>query len=299
VHTRKVYELPLASSGARGKALVNFLNLAKDETVTRVLPVPSDKTTWANLVALFATAKGIIRKTPLTAFNNVNSSGIKGISIDEGDSLVNVAITGEKEGDVLLSSREGKAVRFSVESLRTIASRSAYGVRGMELRDGDSLVSMDVITAAKPYVLTVTENGYGKRTTAEDFPAKSRGTLGVIAIQTTDCNGNVVASLPVGDGDEVILVTNDGQVIRTRADDISVIGRNTQGVTLFKVEGKTKVTSACVIPAAVLQQDGDAEEGEVLPEEGSNVVPFPANAGSEDEVETSTSEEEGTEDKEE
>jgi len=276
VHTRKVYELPLASAGARGKALVNFLSLEKDETVTRVLPVPSDKTTWSSLVALFATAKGIIRKTPLTAFNNVNSSGIKGISIDEGDSLVNVAITGENEGDVLLSSYEGKAVRFSVESLRTIASRAAYGVRGMELREGDYLVSMSVINAATPYVLTVTENGYGKRTAADDFPAKSRGTLGVIAIQTTERNGNVVASLPVGEGDEVILVTNDGQVIRTRSADISVIGRNTQGVTLFKVEGKTKVTSACVIPAAVLQQDGNAEEGEVPVEEGSNVVPFPA-----------------------
>lgn len=294
VHTRKVYELPVASAGARGKALVNFLNLAKDETVTRVLPVPSDKTSWTNMVALFATAKGIIRKTPLTAFNNVNVNGIKGISIDVGDRLVNVAITGESEGDVLMSSYEGKAVRFSVDSLRTIASRSAFGVRGMDLREGDSLVSMDVINDATPYVLTITENGFGKRTAAADFPAKSRGTLGVIAIQTTARNGNVVASLPVGEGDEVILVTNDGQVIRTRAADISVISRNTQGVTLFKVEGKTKVTSACVIPAAVLQQGDD--EDTLNDTEEDNVVPFPASAPSdgenagEDEDDTATPE---------
>ena len=254
VYKLKVYNLPQATSGARGKAFVNLLPLEKGENVMRVVPVPREVAEWQGKVLLFMTKHGIIRKTPLTAFNNVYSSGIRGMALNEGDILINVALCGENEGDVLINSRGGQAVRFANDSLRTIGSRTAFGVKGITLNPNDSIVSMDVVDGSLPYILTVTENGFGKRTLCDDFPAKSRGTKGVIAIKTTDRNGQVVASLPVGDGDHVMIATQKGQVIRMRADDVSVIGRNTQGVTIFKTDGD-KVLSVSRIPADVVAQE--------------------------------------------
>ena len=264
VFKMKVYEIPQASHGSRGKAFINLINLDKDERVQRVLPVPREIAEWESLVALFATAGGIIRKTPLMAFANVHSGGIRGMNLQDGDELVNVAITGEEVGDVLISTRDGQAVRFPVTAMRTIASRTAYGVKGVTLRKGDKLVSMQVVTDADPLILSVTENGFGKCTTQSDFPTRGRGTMGVIAIKTTDRNGKVVTSMPVGEEDHIICVTSDGQVIRTQVQDISVVGRNTQGVRLFKV-GDAKVMTAVRIPADVLaaaEDDAWTEEDE-------------------------------------
>ncbi|MEC8467948.1 MAG: DNA gyrase subunit A, partial [Pseudomonadota bacterium] len=215
VHKLKVYNLPVASSGARGKAFVNLLPLEKDEKVMRVVRIPRNQEDWEGKVLMFATEQGLIRKTPLTAFNNVHKNGIKGISLNEGDALINVALAEENSGDIIMNSANGQAVRFANESLRSIASRTAYGVKGMTLKDGDKIVSADVIHGEEvPYILTVTENGFGKRTPCDDFPTKSRGTMGVIAIKTSDRNGQVIASLPVSDGDHVMIATSDGQVIR-------------------------------------------------------------------------------------
>lgn len=264
VYKLKVYELPLGSRGGRGKAFVNLLPIEKDEKVNRLIPVPREKEEWENQVLMFATHNGIVRKTPLTAFANVHSGGIKGMALNDGDELVSVAMSHEEHGDVLISTANGSAVRFDIASLRTIASRTALGVKGVTLRDGDHLVSMDILTEETQYVLSVTENGYGKRTTAEDFPAKSRGTMGVIAIKTSDRNGKVVASLPVNDGDQVMMITPNGQVIRMDADAISLIGRNTQGVRLFKTDGET-VAYATAIPAHLLEDDDEElEEGETI-----------------------------------
>ena len=258
VFKMKVFEIPQASHGSRGKAFINLVNLEKDERVLRVLACPREQEEWDKMVALFATRNGLIRKTPLNAFSNVHSGGIRGINLQDGDELVNVALTGEEDGDVLISTRNGQAVRFPVADMRTIASRTAYGVKGVTLRDDDQLVSMDVVTEEEPLILTVTENGYGKCTPQEQFPQRSRGTIGVIAIKTSERNGPVVASMPVGAEDHVIFVTSEGQVIRTRVEDISTIGRNTQGVRLFRVD-KEVVATAVRIPADVLSEDDEDE----------------------------------------
>jgi len=265
VYKLKVWELPVASAGSRGKALINLLPIEKDERVLKVLPAPQDAEAWEGMVAMFATREGLVRKTPLNAFSNVHSGGIKGINLNDGDELVSVRICPEAEGDVFLCSKNGQAVRFPVETLRTIASRTAYGVKGMSLKAGDELVSMDVIVdkEADKYILSITENGFGKRTLAEDYPAKSRGTMGVISIKTSERNGPVTASLPVGDGDHIMIITTDGQVIRTTADGISCVGRNTQGVTIFKTKG-AKASSVTRIPAHLMEEDEEAIEGEAV-----------------------------------
>lgn len=287
VYKLKVYELPLGSRGARGKAFVNLLPLEKDERVNRVLPVPRDKETWEKMVVMFATRNGIIRKTPLAAFANVHSGGIKGMALNEGDELVSAALAPETEGDVLISTANGSAVRFAIADLRTIASRTAFGVKGVSLRDNDHLVSMHIINDETKYILSLTENGYGKRTVCDDFPIKSRGTMGVIAIKTTERNGKVVASLPVNDGDQIMMVTPLGQVIRMDADDISLIGRNTQGVRLFRTDGD-KVAYATVIPAHLLEGEDDAD---VLAEEETLQANAAAGAEQGQSSETAASEE--------
>lgn len=273
VYKLKVYEIPQATSGARGKAFINLLPLEKDERVMRVVPIPAEKEEWEGQVLMFATAEGLIRKTPLAAFNNVYANGIKGITLNDGDELVNVRLAPENEGEILISSANGQAVRFAMENVRTIASRTATGVKGMTLKDGDKVVSMDVIQAEEtPYILTVTQNGFGKRTAVEDFPVKGRGTMGVIAIKTSDRNGKVVASMPVSEGDQVMMVTSDGQVIRMGTEDVSVIGRNTQGVTLFKTGGAT-VFTVSRIKAELLVEDDEEELGEEGAETAEGEVP--------------------------
>tara|TARA_R110000868_G_scaffold189695_1_gene432922 strand:+ start:108711 stop:111377 length:2667 start_codon:yes stop_codon:yes gene_type:complete len=278
VYKLKVYTLPVASRGARGKAFVNLLPLEKDEKVMKVVRIPRNMEEWEGQVLMFATEQGLIRKTPLTAFNNVYQNGIRGISLNEGDSLVTVCLANENEGDILINSADGKAVRFANSSLRTIASRTAFGVKGITLKEGDKLVSADVIHGEDlPYILTVTENGFGKRTLCEDFPAKSRGTMGVIAIKTSERNGQVVASLPVADGDHVMIATSDGQVIRMTMDDVTVISRNTQGVTLFKTDG-AKVSSVSRIPADSMIED-EVEEGVLMDEDGNPIEVVEAGEG--------------------
>lgn len=278
VFKMKVFEIPQASQGSRGKAFINLVNLEKEERVMRVLPCPQTTEDWEKMVALFATKQGIIRKTPLMAFANVHSGGINGINLQDNDELISVSIAPENTGDILISTRNGQAVRFPVEDLRPIKSRTAYGVKGVSLRDKDELVSMQVVTEDDPLILTVTENGYGKCTRQDEFPRRSRGTYGVIAIKTTERNGQVVASMPVDEEDHMIFVTSDGQVIRTRVEDISVISRNTQGVRLFKV-GKNTVASAVRIPAAVLaeseeQAEADAQATEDGADAAEKVVPL-------------------------
>lgn len=283
VYQRKVYELPMGSSNARGKALINFLNIEKTERVMRVLPVPQDKESWTDYVALFATKYGIIRKTPLTAFNNVHVNGIKGCALNEGDELLDVCVSLENTGDIIMTTKDGSINRFAVDSLRPIASRTALGVRGITLRDGDELVSMRVIQDNHPYILTITENGFGKRTMQEEFVAKSRGTKGVMAIKVSERNGKVIASLPVEEDDQIMVVTTDGQVIRTNVGDISVIGRSTQGVTIFKTDKKSKALNCISIPASLFAEDDEEVE---LDENGNPIIVEETTEVESNEVET-------------
>lgn len=265
VYTMKVYGLPLASVQARGKAFVNLLPLAQGEMVSAVIPIPRDEAERVHYHLLFATKEGLIRKTPLTAFANVHSNGIKGMGLNDGDTLIDVRIIKNDVGDVIISTRKGQAVRFEASDLRPIASRTGMGVKGVNLRKGDEVISMHNINPqVDTHILSITENGFGKRTVVDDFPAKSRGTMGVISIQTTDRNGAVVTSMPVGEGDQAIIATSDGQLIRMRVDDISSIGRNTQGVRLLRLDGseggsKGKVRLVCRIPAAMLDKSTDSD----------------------------------------
>lgn len=261
VYTLKVYDLPQASTQSRGKAFVNLLPLEKNEIITGVVPLPRDESVWENYHLLFATREGLIRKTPLTAFNNVRATGIKGIGLNDGDVLVSVHLCASEEWDVLISTSNGQAVRFPVANLRPIASRTAMGVRGITLKDKDSVISMHLLDpAGASHVLTITEHGYGKRTPVDDFPVKGRGTMGVISIKTTNRNGQVVTSMPVGEEDQVMIATSDGQVIRTTVSGISTMGRNTQGVRLFDVGKSSKVSLVFRIPVEMLVEKDDAAD---------------------------------------
>lgn len=279
----KVYELPQATATSRGKAFVNLLQLAKDEHVAAAVPIPRDEATWSSQFLVFATQLGMIRKTPLSAYANVRTNGIYGMGLNDGDKLLDVhllprivptAMEAVMAGDaptegateapsaasILMSSSNGSAVRFSAadDEIRPIASRTSTGVRGMNLRPKDSVMAMHILTAQETHVLTVTANGYGKLTTAADYPEKGRGTMGVISIQTTNRNGNVVCAMPVRLEDQIMIATSDGQLIRMNVADISIMGRNTQGVKLFSASGST--VSLVTRLAATMLNSGNPEE---------------------------------------
>lgn len=283
----KVFELPQANATSRGKAFVNLLQLAKDENVAGAVPIPRAEADWAGKFLVFATQNGVIRKTPLSAYANVRSSGIYGMGLNEGDKLLDVhlmdesAATPATEGtfsgvSVLMSSQNGQAVRFSAaaDELRPIASRTSTGVRGMSLKDKDAVMAMHLLTPAESHVLTVTVNGYGKLTPATDYPEKGRGTMGVISIQTTDRNGKVVCAVPVSLEDQIMIATSDGQLIRMNVSDISVMGRNTQGVRLFATDG-SKVSLVTRLAATML--NSGKEEEEPAPEAESLPLDEPLN----------------------
>ncbi|MDD9911917.1 MAG: DNA gyrase subunit A [Alphaproteobacteria bacterium] len=266
VYKMKVYELPQAGTQSRGKAFVNLLPLDKNESVTNVVPIPADQNEWGEKAIIFATRYGMIRRTPLTAFANVRASGINGMGLNDGDELVDAKLCqNPTEADVLMSSANGQAVRFNIDAnLRPMASRTAKGVKGMNLKNKDHIMSMRVLEGEKiEHILSVTEKGYGKLTPVDDYPTKGRGTMGVISIKTTARNGDVIAVIPVNAEDQVMIATSDGQIIRTKVEGISVMGRNTQGVKLFDVGQKNKVSLVSRIPAEMLEEKGDGTEEEV------------------------------------
>ncbi len=265
----KVWQLPQANATGRGKAFVNLLQLAAGETVAACVPTPRDEAVWPHHFLVFATQKGVIRKTPLTAYSNVRQTGIYGMGLTDGDRLLDVHLYNAHAagGSVLMSSKNGQAVRFSAteDEIRPIASRTSTGVRGMNLRPGDSVMAMYLVEPHHTHILTVTENGYGKLTPQVDYPEKGRGTMGVISINTSSRNGHVVCAMPVtadkerGICDDVMIATADGQLIRMDVADISEMGRNTQGVRLFSIDN-TKVKVVTRLSAAMLNGP-DVEEG--------------------------------------
>jgi DNA gyrase subunit A len=210
--------------------MVNLLPLEEGERVTSILPV--EEYTEGHYIFM-ATANGTVKKTALTNFARQRSVGLRALELDEGDVLVGTAIT-VGDCDVMLFSSEGKAVRFKEEDVRAMG-RTARGVRGIRLGEGHSMISL-IIPQAKGKVLTVSENGYGKRTVIEDFPTKGRGNKGVIAMSTSDRNGKLVGAVQVFEGDELMLISNQGTLVRTRTDEVSVLGRNTQGVRVIRTK---------------------------------------------------------------
>ena len=283
-----VHQLPDAGSNARGRPIINWIPLEAGEKVQAVLPVRE----YADgQYVFFATRDGTVKKTPLTEFAYRLARGKKAINLDEGDALVGVALT-DGQRDVLLFASNGKTVRFGEGKVRS-TGRTSTGVRGIRMAKGEEVVSLivaesaggieldeeigdevvddaievrsDVVEAvvddgATAYILTATENGYGKRTPLTEYPRKGRGTQGVIGIQTTERNGKLVGAVLLGSTDEVLLISDGGTLVRTRSSEISRVGRNTQGVTLIRLSKGEKLQ-------AVERLDGSlAEEAEVIGE---------------------------------
>ena len=235
VYWLKVYELPQAGRTARGKPIINLLPLGEGERIRAMLPI---REYGEDKFVFFATEQDTVKKTPLTDFSRPRSSGIIAIEMREGDHLVGVELTSGDQ-DVILFSSSGKSIRFNEQDARPMG-RNAVGVRGIKLGEGHKVISL--LLAVEGHVLTVTENGYGKRTPVSDYPVHGRGGLGVISIQTTRRNGQVTGAELIQEGDEVMLITSGGTLVRTRGDEISVMGRNTQGVKLISLDEGEKLT---------------------------------------------------------
>jgi len=235
VYWKKVYELPQAGRGARGRPIVNLLPLEEGERINAILPI---REYTEGYFICFATANGTVKKTPLKDFSRQRASGIIAVELRDDDQLVGVALT-DGTRDIMLFTSAGKAIRFNESSVRPMG-RSACGVRGVKLGKDQRVISL--IIADQGYVLTATENGYGKRTRIDDYPVHGRGGQGVISIQTTERNGAVTGAAFVNDDDEIMLITNAGTLVRTRVEEVSVMGRNTQGVRLISLgEGEKLV----------------------------------------------------------
>ncbi len=287
VYWLKVHEIPQAGRATRGKPIVNLVQLAQGEKLAAILPVtrlpePAAGSEEAEAVespeapasngqyAFMATRRGLVKKTRLDAFSRPRPSGIIALSVEEGDELIAARLT-DGASHVLLSTAQGMAIRFEESEVRPMG-RSAYGVKGITLEAGDEVVSAESLAppqpgeAGGPTILSVTRNGYGKRTELSEYRVQSRGGKGVITIKTTERNGPVVAAAPVEDDEEVMLITNRGMLIRLPVQGISVIGRNTQGVTLIAVESKDEL----VMAVARLAETGRQAAAVGVPEAGGN-----------------------------
>ncbi len=319
VYRMKVYKLPEGTPQARGKAMVNLLPLQDGEWITTVLPLPEDSVAKERLFLLFATRSGNVRRNAIEDFERINANGKIAMKLDEGDGIVTVRL-GTEDDDILLSSKNGKSIRFRVTDVRVFKGRESTGVRGIRLGADDELVSMAVLRhtpvtpaearaylrqssavrraasgeeapvaedpildeagdegteeaslsaeryaelgAGEQLVLTVTENGYGKRTSAYEYRTMGRGGQGVVAITINQRNGGVVASFPVEDSDQIMLVTNGGQLIRCPVDDVRIAARNTQGVTIFRTAEDEQVVSVEHLADTGEEDSGDEGGGD-------------------------------------
>ena len=259
VYWMKVYEAPQGGRGSRGRPLVNLFPLSEGEKITAVLPV---KAFDEDHFVFMATARGTVKKTPVAAFANRRTAGIIACGLDDDDYLVGVAITDGKH-DVMLFSNAGKAVRFDENDVRAMG-REARGVRGMHLEEGQQVIAMLVAEDESQSVLTATENGYGKRTPIGEYTRHGRGTKGMIAIQTSERNGKVVAACLVRTDDEIMLITDTGVLVRTRVAEIRELGRATQGVTLIALDEKANLIGVQRVAESDAQPE-DAESGATLP----------------------------------
>ncbi len=256
----KVHEIPAASRTSRGKPIVNLVQFQDGEKLAQIV---STRDFPDNKFMLFVTRRGVVKRTDLSAFSNVRANGIIALGVEDGDVVVSVQIS-DGTKDVLISTALGMSIRFPEGDVRSMG-RAAYGVKGITLDDGDDVVSAELVEKNQT-ILTVTENGYGKRTEEGEYRVQGRGGKGVIDIKTTDRNGRVIGAVQVKDDDQVMLVTNGGMLIRTRVKEISVIGRNTQGVRLISLEAENeKVVGISRLPEVAGGED-EGEGGETPPE---------------------------------
>ena len=307
----KVWRLPLSAPAARGKALINLLPLQKGERITSIMPLPEDEETWSELDVVFATNRGTIRRNKLSDFTNVRQNGKIAMKLDETDAIVGVETCSEAD-DVLLTTKKGQAIRFKVSDARVFASRDSVGVRGINLAEGDEVISLSILRhidveadernaylklsravrgeygedgeapeetevsqeiglsqeryaelgEAEQFILAVSENGYGKRSSSHEYRVTGRGGKGIVAMATSERNGDLIASFPVEFGDQIMLVTDGGQLIRCPIDDIRIAGRSTQGVTIFDTGGKSRVVSVSHISESDEDDDNESDESD-------------------------------------
>jgi DNA gyrase subunit A len=248
----KVYQLPLASRNARGRPIVNILPLEDGERITAILPI---KEFQAGYYVFMATTKGTVKKTELTQYSRPRANGIIAVNLTEGDELIGVDLT-DGSSEIMLFSDAGKVVRFSEDQVRPMG-RTATGVRGIRIGENERVVSL-IVPNSEGDILTATENGYGKRTPIGDYPAKSRATKGVVSIKVSERNGAVVGAVQVDENDEIMLISDQGTLVRTRAAEVSTVGRNTQGVTLIRtVEGEHVVGLQRIDEVEEVEQDAE------------------------------------------
>ena len=305
----KVYKLPIGTPQSRGKAMVNILPLSSGEKISTVMPLPSDPESWERMTVVFATSRGDVRRNALTEFTSIKVNGKIAMKLaDDGERLIGVQPASDDQ-DVLLATRAGKCIRFSLEDVRVFASRNSTGVRGIRLAEGDEVMSLSMLrhvictveeraaylrhaallrrgsdgtevvsedpetkgvaqvalseqrlielSAAEEFLLTVSENGFGKRSSAYEYRLTGRGGSGIANMDITEKTGQVAETFPVGATDQIMLVTDRGQLIRTPVDDIRIAGRKTQGVTLFRVETGERVVSVSHLPANGDENGGD------------------------------------------
>ena len=263
VYWLKVYQIPEAGRTSRGRPIVNILPLEEGERITAMLPV--EEYTEEHFVFM-ATSNGTVKKTPLEQFSRPRTSGLIALGLDEGDTLVGAEITsGDKQ--VMLLSNAGKAIRFEETDVRAMG-RTARGVRGIKLQDSQRVISL-VIPEDDAQILTASEKGFGKRTCVEDFRITGRGGQGVISMQCTDRNGEIVGAVQVRDGEEIMLISDRGTLVRTRVGEVSVMSRNTQGVTLIKVQTDEKLVGVARVEEPEEIEEDEADTGETETETGA------------------------------
>ncbi len=255
VYWLKVFEVPQANRTARGRPIINLLPLESGERINAILPIREYE---EDKFIFFATANGIVKKTSLKEFSRPRASGIIAVDLKDGDKLVGVELTDGNQ-DVLLSSSSGKAICFNESDVRAMG-RSAGGVRGIKLKDEQKVISLIIATGG--YVLTATTNGFGKRTAIDDYPRHGRGGQGVISVQTSDRNGDVTGAELVQDDDEMMLITSGGTLVRTKVDEISVMGRNTQGVRLIRLGEDEQLTGIECIPNIQTETESETDNSE-------------------------------------
>ncbi len=273
VYKLKAWKIPQGTASSKGKTLFNLLPLKSHHAISSIMPLPENEEQWKKLYVVFATANGKVRKNSLEDFSNIQSTGKIAMKLDEGDKIIGVKICKEDQ-DIILSTHLGKCIRFMSKKLRIFKGRSSKGIKGIELGKDDKVISLSIVQnvdvnqktaqnilkngskdknkssellAKQKYILSITKNGFGKRTSFYDYRVTNRGGKGIIGIVNSERNGNVAASFPVNEGDEIILSTDKGRVIRCAVKEIRSAGRNTQGVRIFKLSGEEKVVSAIKI----------------------------------------------------
>jgi len=265
VYKIKAWKIPEGSSSSKGKSLFNILPLKSHQAISSIMPMPEDETDSKNYQIIFATALGKVRKNSLDDFSSINASGKIAMKLDNNDKIVGVKIC-KNDQDIILSTKFGKCIRFEAKKLRVFKGRSSKGIKGIELAPNDQIVSLSVIdtdkikkngknskdekselNAKEKFVLSISENGFGKKTSHFDYRVTNRGGKGIIGIVNSPRNGNITSSFPVFEGDEILISTNKGRVIRVAVKEIRTAGRNTQGVRIIKLSGEEKVVSAIKI----------------------------------------------------